>query len=462
MKIAYFDCFAGISGDMTVGALLDAGLDLSRLEGELSKLAVRGYRLQAEQVSRAGIRATQFKVLLEGEGGERPADSDYTEIETPQGESPEHGSTKGGAFAGQAGRRLADILALIQGSALSARVKERACLIFTRLGEAEARVHGVALDQVHFHEVGGVDAIVDIVGTAIALELAGIEAIYASPLHLGSGFVHSQHGLLPVPAPATAELLAGAPTYSSAARGELVTPTGAALITSLASGFGPMPPMQVNKVAYGAGSRERDFPNVLRVFIGETQDGIVRAQAPTGSLLERSSLAAERRSREPFPEQHQAPATPAGYHEHSATVIEANIDDMNPQLFENLSDKLLLAGALDVTLIPVQMKKNRPGILLQVLAAPAEVETLLAIIFSESTSIGARTYPVSKHMLAREIHPVTTSYGIVRVKISRLGERIVNLAPEYEDCRQLAAALNVPLKDVLAEAQAVGQALLEH
>jgi uncharacterized protein (TIGR00299 family) protein len=280
------------------------------------------------------------------------------------------------------------------------------------------------------------------------LELLGVEKVYASALHLGSGFVRMQHGLYPVPAPATANLITGVPAYTSEVKGELVTPTGAAIITTIASGFGPMPPMKTLAVGYGAGSRERDFPNVLRAFFGEE----FSASASTRQK--------NRPVRTPFPEQHEAEPGPAGYHESAALVVEANIDDMNPQLFENLGEKLLQAGALDVALIPVQMKKGRPGMILQVLVYPPSLDDLLAIIFNESTSIGVRTYEVTKRMLQRESQTVETAYGTVRFKVARLGERIVNVSPEYEDCLELAQQQNQPVKAIYADALAAARRLV--
>ncbi len=319
--------------------------------------------------------------------------------------------------------------------------------IFNRLGEAEARVHGGPPDKVHFHEVGGIDAIIDITGAAIALELLGVDKVFASALHLGSGFVRTQHGLYPVPAPATANLITGVPVYTSQVKGELVTPTGAAIISTIASDFGPMPFMKTRAVGYGAGSRDRDFPNVLRAFWGED----------TGSSVVPKE--GNRTVREPFQEQHQVEPGPAGYHESDALVVEANIDDMNPQLFENLEDRLLQAGALDVVLIPVQMKKSRPGMILQVLVYPPSLDDLLAIIFNELTSIGVRTYEVTKRMLQRETKTLETSFGQVRFKMARLGKRIVNISPEYEDCLELAQRYNQPVKTVYSDAMAFARQL---
>lgn len=434
MKIIYFDCFAGVSGDMMVGALLDLGLDPELLKQELQKLSLAGYRLEVARVDKLGIQATKFDVLLSDTEGERLADAEFQEVETPTS-SPHLQAGQPAHHHARPQRGLQDILGIIEESHLSARVKSLAGQIFTRLGQAEAAVHGTTLDQVHFHEVGGADAIIDIVGTAIGVEQLGIEKIYASPLHLGSGFVRCAHGLYPVPGPATAHLIRGVPAYTSETRGELVTPTGAAIITSLADGFGPMPPMLTQAVGYGAGSRDREFPNVLRGFLGEP---VASAAASSPS----------RQIRAPFPEQHAAPQSAGGYHQAPAIVIESNIDDMNPQLFEYLIERLLAAGALDVILIPAQMKKSRPGTLLQVLAHPSSVDDLLGIIFTESTTIGARTYEVAKRMLQRETHTVETPYGTVRVKIARLGERVVNVAPEYEDCLALARRHSVPVKEI--------------
>lgn len=451
MKIVYFDCFAGLSGDMTLGALIDLGLDPGWLAAELGKLPLEGYRLDVRRVTKRGLQAVQFSVILEDGAGSRPADADFVEVDQPLESLPAGPAPIQPGEPAHSHRSLDEIIALIQRSPLSEGVKATASRIFTRLGQAESKVHGVPLESVYFHEVGGTDAIIDIVGAAIALERLGIEAVCASPLHLGSGFVRTQHGLLPVPAPATAELIAGVPVYSSQARGELVTPTGAAIITTLASDFGPLPPMTLQAVGYGAGQRDRDFPNVLRLFLGEAP-----SVSPAGSPVQSPRLGAPSgtgASRDPYPEQHRAPVGPGGYHESPALVLEATIDDMEPELFEALTEGLLQAGALDVFLIPVQMKKNRPGLVLHVLAHPSSLDELLRIIFTESTSIGVRTYEVTKRMLQRELVQVQTPYGPVRVKLARLGDQIVNLKPEYEDCRDLARRLDLPLKSVLAAAR---------
>ncbi|MBE7469538.1 MAG: nickel pincer cofactor biosynthesis protein LarC [Anaerolineae bacterium] len=267
MKIAYFDCFAGISGDMVIGALLELGLDPAVLEYELCKLPLEGYRLQVSRVEKCGIQTTHFQVILTDATDEYLADAEFQEIERPAETHHHHNHSQ----HSHPHRSLTEIIRLIQDSHLSAAVKSTACQIFTRLGQAEARVHGISLKQVHFHEVGGIDAIVDIVGAAIGLEQLGLERIYASPLHLGSGFVRCAHGLFPVPAPATVNLIAGVPVYSSAVKGELVTPTGAAIITTLAQQFGPLPAMVIQVTGYGAGSRDREIPNALRVYLGQAK-----------------------------------------------------------------------------------------------------------------------------------------------------------------------------------------------
>lgn len=434
---------------MFLGALLDLGLDLAVLETELARLNLSGYRVLRQQVQKGSIRAIAFKVLLTAGPGEHLADSEYVEAspaDDPGGHAvplPDHHHSTA--------RSLPEILDLIQTSELSPTVKQRASRIFTRLAEAEGRVHGQPPEQVHFHEVGGVDAVIDIVGACIGLEILGIEQVYASPLHLGGGFVRSAHGLLPIPAPATVELLTGVPVYTTQASGELVTPTGAALVSTLACSFGPMPQMILEKIGCGAGSRDREFPNVLRVLLGESQSDA--GHRPSASRPAQVGSAGGA-NRDPFPEQHAAPIGAAGWHEGPAVVIEANLDDMSPQLYEYLLEQLLTAGALDVLLIPAQMKKSRPAMLLQVLAHPDSVEELLTVIFRESTTIGARSYPVVKHMLQREIRVVHTQYGDINVKIARLGAEVVNISPEYEDCKRLAIQLGQPLKEILTAALA--------
>lgn len=395
MKIAYFDCFSGISGDMTLGALVDAGCNLAEMEVHLRRLPVPGWKISSEKVVRRGFRATQVKV----------------EASDPQ----RH-------------RSLSDILQLIERAGLPLPIAERASRIFRRLGEAEALVHGVPIENVHFHEVGAVDAIVDIVGAATGFELLGIEEFYCSALNLGGGRVDTQHGNLPVPAPATAELLRGAPTYSSGIQRELVTPTGAAIVATVASRFGPQPEMTVAAIGLGAGSAElAEQPNVLRLFVGEAaarQLGATQKNAATDhAALDEDIL-----------------------------VLEANLDDMSPQVYGYFAERALEAGALDVFSIPVQMKKNRPGQLVTVLCKPADREKFSDMLFRETTTLGVRHSSVQRRALQRESVSVETSLGPIRMKIARLNGHILNAAPEYEDCQKVAAERAIPLKQVLAEA----------
>jgi uncharacterized protein (TIGR00299 family) protein len=385
MKIAYFDCFSGISGDMTLGALVDAGCSLAELETHLRRLPVPGWKISAEKVVRRGFRATQVKV----------------ESSDPQ----RH-------------RSLSDILQLIERAGLPLPIAEGASRIFRRLGEAEALVHGVPIEKVHFHEVGAVDAIVDIVGAAAGFEQLGVEEFFCSALNVGGGRVDTQHGNLPVPAPATAELLRGAPTYSNGIQRELVTPTGAAIVATVATQFGPQPEMTVAAIGLGAGSAElAEQPNVLRLFVGEN------AARRDDATLDEDVL-----------------------------VLEANLDDMSPQVYGYFAERALEAGALDVFSIPVQMKKNRPGQLVTVLCKPADREKLSGLLFRETTTLGVRQSNVKRRTLQRETVTVETSLGSIRMKIARLNGHILNVAPEYEDCQKIAAARGVPLKQVLAEA----------
>jgi len=385
MKIAYFDCFSGISGDMVLGALADAGAPLERIEAELRKLSVAGWSIAAERVKRKGLAATKVNVT--------------------SGEQHPH-------------RGLAEILGLIERAGMPERVAARAGAIFRRLGEAEAKVHDVPVERVHFHEVGAVDAIVDIVGACTGFELLGIEECYCSPLNVGGGRVETAHGTLPVPAPATAELLRGAPTYSTGIERELVTPTGAAIVATLSRSFGPMPAMQTSAVGYGAGTAELAVqPNVLRIFVGEA------AEKTAG----------------------------AGFDELVA-VIETNVDDMNPQLYGYFVERALAAGALDVFAAPVQMKKGRPGQHVTVLCAPAAANAIVELLFRETTTIGVRTSESRRRTLVRESIEVTTPHGTVRMKVAKLNGHVLNAAPEFDDCRRLAAERNVPLKQVMAEA----------
>jgi pyridinium-3,5-bisthiocarboxylic acid mononucleotide nickel chelatase len=384
-RIAYFDCFSGISGDMVLGALVDAGADLHAIEGELRKLGLEGWSISAEKVKRGAIFATQVKV---------------------------------GSSEGHHHRGLSVILGRIEKAGLAARATDRARRIFTRLAEAEAKVHNMPVEEVHFHEVGAVDSIVDIVGAAIGFELLGIDEFSCSALDVGAGQVKTAHGLLPVPAPATAELLRGAPMYTSGIARELVTPTGAAIATTLSTRYAQIPEMTLRAVGYGAGSADlTEKANVLRILIGEN------ATSEAG-------------------EHWDAPVS----------VIETNLDDMSPQIYGYFVERALAAGALDVFSTAVQMKKNRPGVLLTILCDAAHTARLIDLVFRETTTIGVRTYDVRRKVLDRELVPVATPFGEVRMKISRMNGSVLNATPEYEDCQRLAAEKGIPLKQVIAAA----------
>ena len=376
MKICYLDAFSGISGDMTVGALIDAGADRGELVRALESLGT-GAAFRIEKTKRRGIAAAKFNV-------------------------------SGGDAKGH--RHLADILGLIAKSQLGARAKQNAAAVFERLGAAEAKVHDIPIAQVHFHEVGAVDSICDIVGACAAFDLLGVETIYSSPLNVGSGTVETEHGVLPVPAPATAELLAGKPVYARGPSLELTTPTGAAIAATLAAEFGPMPSMRISATGYGAGDKDfTEHANVLRVLVGEAS-GAVEAT--------------------------------------TVSVLEANIDDSSPQVLGYAMERLLEAGALDVTLESVLMKKNRAGTLVRVIAKPEDREMLAQLLFAETSTLGLRIYSAERRVKARTTVEVETPHGKVRIKIAENG----SFAPEYEDCRKLARASGVPLKQVLADA----------
>ncbi len=385
MKLAYFDCFSGISGDMTLGALVDAGLSLEYLRDHLHGLDVSGWELTSEKVWKNGMSSTYVKVKTEDQSKHRS---------------------------------LSAILDILEKSKLSPRVREQASAIFRKLGEAEATVHDVPIEKIHFHEVGAVDAIVDIVGACIGFEALAVEKFACSPLNVGGGTAKMAHGVLPVPAPATAKLLQGKPTYSNGVQKELVTPTGAAIVATLCGHFGPQPPMSVSAIGYGAGTADLEGqPNVVRIMIGQAVDKTV-----------------------------------AGFDEEIA-IIEANLDDMNPQIYGYFQEKALAAGALDVYSTPVQMKKNRPGILLTLLCKPADTSALMDLIFKETTSFGARTYRAQRRVLPREFVKVHTQFGDVRMKISRVNGHIRHASPEFEDCKKLAEEKHVPLHQVMDEAK---------
>jgi len=412
MKTLYFDCFSGISGDMTIGALLDLGLDLNYLRTELKKLPVEGYQLEASRVVRSNISAMKFDVRVGG--GHDDHHHDHHHDHQDHGGHHHH-------------HKASEILAMIRRSTLNENTKRIADAIFTKLAISEGKVHHVAPEDVEFHEVGAVDSIVDTVGTAIGFDALGVDRFVCSPINVGSGFIHCQHGVYPVPTPATADLLRNATIYSKHATTELVTPTGAAILAAVVNEFSVLPGVAIERIGYGAGTKQfQDFPNCLRLLVCSDRKDAVRS--------------------------HGAPSSD------SIAVIEANIDDMTPQNLAYVTDRLLEAGALDVATIPVQMKKGRPGHLLQVLAPENRREALEELIFLEATTIGLRYYTASRSVLERESVVVKTEFGEVSIKVSRRNGQVVNVAPEFEDCARIARSRNVPLKEVQAAAvRAFGQ-----
>jgi uncharacterized protein (TIGR00299 family) protein len=399
-KTVYFDCFSGASGDMVLGALLDLGLPLDSLRGALGSLAIDYGQISADRVLRAGISATKFRAS---------ADQGHSHS---HGRDHEHGHSHHQNSHSHHHHSLKEITGFIERSALSRAGKGRAVHLFQRLAEAEATVHQVPIEKVHLHEVGAMDSIIDIVGAVHGMEWLNADEIIASPLNVGSGTVKCAHGVFPVPAPATALLLRGVPVYAGDVPSELVTPTGALLVTEYARSFGPLPSMQLERIGYGAGERDvKGYPNVLRVLAGET-----------------------------------AGARPA----ESIVVIECEIDDMNPQIFGPLMDRLFDAGALDVFYAPVQMKKNRPGTLVTVLALPAKREPLASVLFAETTTIGVRYQEMRRERLDREVRTIDTPVGAMRFKVATRDGRVLNASPEFDDCARIAAERHMALKDVQA------------
>jgi pyridinium-3,5-bisthiocarboxylic acid mononucleotide nickel chelatase len=385
MKIAYFNCFSGISGDMCLGALVDLGLPLADLSTALEGLKLKGFFLRRRRVTRGGLSATKVDVLVE-DGRDRPMG--FQEI-----------------------RRL------IGASRLDQDVRKRSLRVFENLARAEADVHGTILSKVQFHELGIIDSLVDVVGTVLGCHLLGIEELYSSAINVGSGTIRSHHGVLPVPAPATAHLLKGFPIYASGPERELTTPTGAALVATLGSGAGAMPAMTLQAVGNGAGSfNPPKWPNALRVILGD------------------KSAAAE---------------------SDRIVVLETNLDDMNPQGYELLMERLQAHGALDVTLTPVIMKRGRPGIVLTVLADPATLESVLRVMFTETTTLGVRIQEVSRRLLSREIVELSTKFGPVRIKVAKATGRRSRLKarPEYRDCKRLAEETGLPLSTIMREVE---------
>ncbi len=376
MQVAYFDCFSGISGDMIVGSLLDAGLDFDELDAEIKKLGLGPVEIRASKVVKQNIASTQFSVVFE--------------------EQKHH-------------RHLKDLNVLVENTPVDQDIKEKAKEVFLKIAVAEAKIHNMPLDKVHFHEIGAIDTIVDVVAALTGFKKLGIEKVFCSRLNVGSGFVTFSHGKFPVPAPATAEILKGIPSYSTDSRGELVTPTGAAIITSIASDFGDMPAMITHSIGYGAGTKDFGHPNVLRLYLGEMK--------------------------------HEEDAD-------SVYVLETNIDDMNPQFYDHVIERLYGEGALEVFITNIQMKKNRPGIKLTILSAPDAKDRLLKIIFRETTSIGVRIRQESREILKREIKTISTPYGEVQAKFSYYEGEPVNMKVEYDDLKRLSSETGQSIKNI--------------
>ncbi len=443
MRIAYLECFSGMSGDMFLGALVDSGVPPRTLEETVAALGI-GAQLEITRVVRSGISAIKVDVWVDGEK-DLPRE-EYWEQKQHRHENHEHSHAEHEHHAhshpssGEAsrtkpalslpkgvsaphehshGRGLTEIRGIISAASISAAAKKTAIAIFEALGQAEAKIHNTSLESVHFHEVGAVDAMVDIVCAAVGAEALGVDEIICSPLNLGGGMVKCAHGTFPVPAPATVELLKEAPVYSSGLQAELVTPTGAAIVKILASRFSAFPEMKIEKSGYGAGTRDfPGHPNVVRLTIGETASSAFAANTASDTI----------------------------------SVLEANLDDLNPQVFGYVMDRLLEEGALDVFGMPVQMKKNRPGMVLTVLCKREDEAKLTKIVFSETTTLGVRRRDEMRQTLARRWESVATPWGEVRIKVASMNGTVTNYAPEYEDCRRIAAEHRVPLKRVMGEA----------
>jgi pyridinium-3,5-bisthiocarboxylic acid mononucleotide nickel chelatase len=384
MKIAYFDCFSGASGDMILGSLIDAGLSPKRLREELKKLRIPTVHLRAKKVLKGGISATQ--VMVEGKSEKRSH------------------------------RNLKEILRIVERSGVEVEVKEKSKEIFKRIASVEAKIHQTPMEEVHFHELGGLDSIVDIVGSVWGIRQLGIEEIYVSKVNVGSGFVKCEHGILPVPAPATLFLMEGKPIYSSGVERELLTPTGAAILTTLSSEFGSMPLMNVDRIGYGAGRDNLSHPNLLRLIIGTSE-----------------SISGKEK----------------------VVVIETNIDDMNPQFYDYVMERLLAMEVLEVFITPILMKKNRPGHLLTIICSSEKLPSVTKFLLRETTTLGLRWHQEERAKTDREILTQETKYGKIRFKLAKWEGKVVNLSPEYEDCKRLALEKRVPLKEVFEEAKRV-------
>ena len=443
MRIAYLDCFSGISGDMFLAALVDAGVPASLFEQTVAALnaaAPLDVRLEIRRVERSGISSTKVDVWV-GSEKDQPREADHHhphhahEHDHSHHHHPHHAHEHDHSHAqpraavphdGHAHRGLKEIRGIITRAAISEAAKTRALEIFQALGAAEAKIHNIPVEQVHFHEVGAADAIADIVCAAVGSEALGVDEWICSPLNVGSGSVECAHGRFPVPAPATAELLKDAPIFSSGIQAELVTPTGAAIVKTLASRFAALPEMKIAKIGYGAGTRDfHGHANVIRILVGEA---VATRSSPADNLSEFSA------QREPV------------------TVLEASVDDLNPQVLAYALERALAAGALDAFASPLHMKKNRSGVLLTVLAKPADAARLAEIIFRETSTLGVRVREEDRFVLPRKFIEVETSWGAVRIKIASLAGEVTHYAPEFEDCRRLAEQHQIPLKQVMQEA----------
>ena len=387
MKLAYFDCSSGISGDMLLGALVDCGVSIEQIKAGLASLPIDGFEISEKRVNKSGLLCTQIEVLVQDKVKER---------------------------------RLAEIFAIVEESQIPEKVKQKSLGVFQRIGSVEAQIHGMDVEDIHLHELGGLDTIIDVVGAFLGLEILGIDKVYASPLPLATGHIQSAHGTIPLPAPATLALLAGVPIVGSELNYELVTPTGAAILTSLSPEFGIIPAMRLLRTGYGAGKMDLPIPNVLRLLLGE---GIDKPQSTS-----------------PFQKE-------------ELVCLETNIDNMNPEIYAYLSERLFDSGALDVSLIPIYMKKNRPGTLVNVLCSEETSEKLIYVLFSETTTLGTRKYPISRFSVERHITQVSTPYGKVKVKFSKKSEKSWDYSPEYEDCRRLALKHRIPILEIYRAAE---------
>src|SRR6266568_4004042 len=427
MRIAYLDCFSGISGDMFLGALIDAGVSPKIFEQTVEALKI-GARLEISRVNRSGISATKVDVIVKGEK-DSPREG-RTRVSDPREHSHSHDHHHHDVHhhaphPHEHRRGLTEIREIIRSAEISESARNTATAIFDKLGAAESKIHNVPIDQIHFHEVGAADALLDIVCAAVGAQVLGVDEIVCSPLNVGGGTVQCAHGTFPIPAPAAVELLKGALVYSSGLQAELVTPTGAAIVAVLATRFSAFPEMRIEKMGYGAGTR--DFPahaNVLRITIGEVAFATNTGEGARATQTSHDTI----------------------------SVLEANLDDLNPQVFGYVMDRLLEAGALDVFASPVQMKKNRPGTLLTILAKPEDAAKLTEIVFAETTTLGVRRCEEKRQVLARKWNTVATRFGDVRIKIASLNGTVTSYSPEYEDCRRIAAERKIPLKAVMNEA----------